>query len=63
MAEARNQQIISDIIQEQGGKPIIIETVVRTDIPLPEPPKPSDDKNDSLDTISNIFGNAEVLES
>jgi DNA polymerase-3 subunit gamma/tau len=63
MAEARNQQIISDIIQEQGGNPIVIETIVRADIPLPEAPKPQDAKSDSLDTISNIFGNAEVLES
>ncbi|HSX44240.1 MAG TPA: DNA polymerase III subunit gamma/tau [Candidatus Saccharimonadales bacterium] len=56
MTEARNQQIISDIIQEQTGQQIVIEAVVRKieDVPA---------DTSSLDTISNIFGSAEVVES
>ncbi len=56
MSEARNQQIITSIIQEQTGHSIVIETIVRADATPPV-------ENPSLDTISNIFGNAEVIES
>ncbi len=59
--EAKNRQIINDVISSHATSPIRIESVVEpsqqktTVISQPEP--------DNIKTISNIFGNAEVLDS
>ncbi len=59
--EARNRQIIDDVISQHATKPIQVVSVVEP------PPKKIAVKNESktndIQTISNIFGNAEVLDS
>jgi DNA polymerase-3 subunit gamma/tau len=60
--DAKNKKIIADILSKVMGKPIQLACVVDTGhrpLPKPEAKKPV---KQNLDTISNIFGSAEVLE-
>jgi DNA polymerase-3 subunit gamma/tau len=67
--EAKNRQVITDIVQKVSGKPITINCVVGKTVVKPqalqiEPPvAATTSSNDTLSAISNIFGGAEVLES
>lgn len=66
--ETKNRQVISDVIERVTGKPIQISCVVGTVSSQPkelsvEPKVAASTSSDSLSTISNIFGSAEVLES
>ncbi len=69
--ESRNRQIITDIFQSVTGQKIAINCVVdkeqktkskeqKTESTIPSTPNPAPPH---LDTISNIFGSAEVIES
>lgn len=65
--DAKNKQILADIVAEQTGTPITITCIVesKTKAPIPQEHKktPKSEKpSDPLTTISNIFGDAEVLE-
>jgi DNA polymerase-3 subunit gamma/tau len=66
ISEAKNKQVITTIIANLTGTAPILECVIRKDItPREAPPEPatSAPKADGhLETISNIFGGAEVLE-
>lgn len=67
--DTKNKQIITDIVQKVSGKPITIECVMGKVTAKPqalsvEPPvAATTSSNDTVSTISNIFGGAEVLES
>lgn len=62
--ESKNRQIVADVLTAQMGKPVVITCVITKDAVAPAPstatPKAP---TGNLDTISNIFGTAEVLES
>ncbi len=65
--EAKNLEILAATAKQIVGKPVKIITVVETGgIPLKSSDKPTVDgtvENGELQTISNIFGDAEVLDS
>jgi hypothetical protein len=67
--ETKNRQIISDVVQKVSGKPINITCVVAKATTKPQELRvePSvvatTSQNDTISTISNIFGSAELLES
>lgn len=59
--DAKNKQIITDIIHEQSGDSVHLECIMGdadAEVAAPAP-----DKSNAIDTVSNIFGGAEVLES
>jgi len=65
--EAKNKQVLVDIIQEITGKPVKITCSVDKNMSGEQKhetakprPKPADSAQ--IDTISNIFGSAEVIE-
>ncbi len=64
--DAKNKQILSDIVTEQTGTPVVITCIMasKSKSAPPEEPKeiPESATADPLTTISNIFGDAEVLE-
>lgn len=63
--DSKNKQILSEIIKEQTGKSVSITCIVdKKQASPPENPPQSKDQpdKDPLTTISNIFGDAEVLE-
>ena len=65
--EVKNKQILADIIENLIGKPIVITCII-TQNSAPkaaaiEPLASTATTPDTLSTISNIFGGAEVLES
>jgi DNA polymerase III subunit gamma/tau len=60
MAEGKNKAVLSKMLQELGHSNILINVVLMDKVPL-ETSAPI--KNDSLSTITNIFGSTEVLES
>lgn len=66
--EPRNKQVISDIVSELAGAPVVITCELNPKYkptnfynPRPEAAAKKPEQN-SLDTISNIFGGGEVLE-
>lgn len=64
LKEPKNRQIIADLLSEQLGKPVSLECTVNKDADT----KPATTAQEpavapALDTISNIFGATEVLES
>ncbi|MDQ5972492.1 MAG: polymerase subunit gamma/tau [Patescibacteria group bacterium] len=63
--EAKNKQIVTELLSAQLGKPVAVSCVVEASKTPSPPPKAADQPTttDSLQTISNIFGAAEVLES
>lgn len=65
--EVKNKQVLTDILQGIAGKPIILTCVVGKSTPTQaaaiEPPVSITKSDDTVSTISNIFGGAEVLES
>lgn len=67
--ETKNRQVISDVVQKVAGKPISITCVIGKVVSKPhelrvEPPvAATTTDNDTISTISNIFGSAELLES
>jgi DNA polymerase III subunit gamma/tau len=62
--EAKNKQIICDIIARLTGVDVAIVCVTGEIKSIPKAKKPEAEKesNDALNTISNIFGSAEILE-
>lgn len=65
--ESKNKQILADVIEEITGKPIKINCTVDKHMdaePAPQAAAPKTKPADSasIDTISNIFGSAEVIE-
>jgi len=67
--DKKNKQLLSTIIRDQCGRQFTIETAIDTDLVLDATPsKPVADQPKPvaaaapIDTISNIFGGAEVLE-
>lgn len=68
--DAKNKQVLTDIINEASGTSVTITCIVDKNIGPPTPPPselvadmpPVQAENDPLQTISNIFGDAEVLE-
>lgn len=63
--DAKNKQIVADIVAKQTGKDVTITCIVETKSKKPAMEKeerPEVPPTDSLKTISNIFGDAEVLE-
>jgi DNA polymerase-3 subunit gamma/tau len=67
--ETKNKQTITDIVQKVSGRPITITCVTGKVAAKPqelrvEPPvAATTTNNDTISTISNIFGSAELLES
>jgi DNA polymerase-3 subunit gamma/tau len=63
--EANNQRILIDTVQELTGQPVTIECVLDETITPPKVnPKPSNNPATAeVTAISNIFGDAELLES
>lgn len=66
--ETKNRQIISDIVQKVAGRPVTITCVVSENAHVPEKslavePPVAASTSDTISTISNIFGGAELLES
>lgn len=63
--ESKNHQIVADLLMEQLGHPVTITTVISKTATPPPTPSPATEEPPApvLDTISNIFGAAEVLES
>jgi len=59
--EAKNRQIVVDVLSAHLGQPISISCVANGTAPEPKHSTPP--KDSPLDTISNIFGSTEVLES
>lgn len=60
--EEKNRRLISDIIRKQTGLDVAITCIVDKDAEAPAPSEP-EMSEDALNTISNIFGGGEVLES
>ena len=63
--ESKNKTIIRDILYEQTGHGITLNCVVEkkpTDKPTKAKPADKDASGDPLETITNIFGDTEVLE-
>lgn len=63
--EEKNRTLISDILEKHTGKAVTVRCIVEKDV---KPPKAVEtvqlvQATDPLDTISNIFGPSEVLES
>lgn len=63
--ENANKQRISDIVQDLTGQEVIVECILDAAAKPPKVSVPVDKASDSgdLSTISNIFGEAELLES
>lgn len=59
--DVKNKQIITEIINKQSGDSVVLECVINDN--AAKSPMPSTDKTDTIDTVSNIFGGGEVLES
>lgn len=63
LAEAKNQQIIGDLLQQTFAQPMTVECIVDAEraagkVPTTEAAPPNNDMN----TITNIFGGGEMLE-
>jgi hypothetical protein len=68
VAQAKNLEIVGQAIEEVSGAKLAIRCEVNKNpekpAPAPEPkPQPKAQDDESITSISNIFGNAEVLES
>ncbi len=66
LADTKNRTIVTDLLHEQLGRPVELVCIVQKNAKPPAPVEISADSADNvpaLDTISNIFGAAEVLES
>lgn len=63
--EAKNRQIVSDLLSAQMGRAIGLSCIVDANAKMPAPTasSPTPAAATPLDTISNIFGATEVLES
>lgn len=68
--EAKNKRVIIELVQTHSGQTITLECVLQTaDNPTPKIAESLDSavhpvvKNDTIDTISNIFGSVELLDS
>jgi DNA polymerase-3 subunit gamma/tau len=65
--EVKNKQVISDIVEKVAGRPIVITCIVGKSASSMSaavtPAVAATTTSDTLSTISNIFGGAEVLES
>lgn len=63
--QKKNRALISDIIHRETGSVIVLTCRVASKTDESQPAKPSNKavESASLDTVSNIFGGAEVLES
>lgn len=61
VAEGKNSQLITNVVHELTGIDIELECIETPSGTAP--PKPKTQKPQSLDTISNIFGSAEVIDS
>jgi DNA polymerase-3 subunit gamma/tau len=67
LAQAKNLDLVGKIIEEISGAKLTVSCIVDKSVE-PEPARPASnpaepDNNPSLETISNIFGAAEMLES
>lgn len=60
--DEKNKKIISDIVHTMTGKRVLIVLVVDKKLELSPPTEDKVEEIDSLSTINNIFGGAEVLE-
>lgn len=65
MNEAKNKQLIQDIVKQVSGQDLTVICVLGSSNDQPTEPKPVQAKSDSgkLDTITDIFGGGEVLEN
>lgn len=65
MNEAKNKQLIQDIVKRVSGQDLTVVCVMGEANIQPTEPKPVQAKSDSgkLDTITDIFGGGEVLEN
>lgn len=61
--ESKNKQIITDIARKVTGRPVTITCIVHNqNEPVPAPAAPPSKQDDTISTISNIFGGAELLD-
>jgi len=62
--EPSNQKVISDLLKKLTGKKTKLTCLLnRTANNIPESEQASNDNSDKIKTLSNIFGDAELLES
>ena len=67
--EVKNKQVIADIVEQMVGHPVTIKCIVEPSSAVPKAAQVSPPvvattiSDDTISTISNIFGGAEVLES
>lgn len=66
--QAKNKQLVAELVSQHLGQPVTIQCTLQSDLTLPiplvgsDPSEPDPPAQDHLSTISNIFGTAEVLE-
>ncbi len=63
--DTKNRQILLSIIKEVTGQPLELECIVATEpfhSKIAAAPITENAKNEHLEAISNIFGNAEIVE-
>lgn len=67
--EAKNKQVLTDIIENLTGRPVKISCIVDKGMDQVEPssrtkasPRKTSESSAAVDNISNIFGSAEVIE-
>lgn len=63
ISEHKNRQLISEILLQLTAENIAIECVLTDKKPASKVSEPKKDNHAGIETISNIFGTAEVLES
>lgn len=61
LKESKNQKILSQIIEQMFSAPVTIACLVQAKTNAAKTAKPQ--KSEAIETVSNIFGSAEVLES
>lgn len=59
--EAKNQQLLQDILIEFTGQPVAVKCLVSTEH-LPAKQAPPQNASEAIETISNIFGGAELMD-
>ncbi len=59
--EAKNQQLLRDILTEFTGQPVTVKCLVSTEH-LPTKQTPPQNATEAIETISNIFGGAELMD-
>ncbi len=63
LSDTKNLQIITDTVKRLSGDEYVVKVTLRATVPKRTSPKTETKPSSTIETISNIFGDAEVLES